>query len=117
MLGISLRPNHLSALFSHISRTWSCFDDINHTYHWAGLASLPRLTHLAFDNVTVNWCQQLLDSCKSLRVLVFLRRPSLLERTGPPVIEDPRFLMMPLGDYLRDWQRGVLTGLDFWMRA
>ncbi|KAJ7473871.1 hypothetical protein B0H11DRAFT_2036245 [Mycena galericulata] len=79
------------------------------------LALLPRLTHLAYDTSSLWPCKQLLEECKSLRVLICLRSPS--GRPDQPVVEDPRFVMMLVERYIADWQRGILTGRDFWTRA
>ncbi|KAJ7493059.1 hypothetical protein B0H11DRAFT_2007061 [Mycena galericulata] len=79
------------------------------------LALLPRLTHLAYDTSSLWPCKQLLEECKSLRVLICLRSPS--RRPDQPVVEDPRFVMMLVERYIADWQRGILTGRDFWTRA
>ncbi|KAJ7473839.1 hypothetical protein B0H11DRAFT_2195509 [Mycena galericulata] len=82
-----------------------------------GLALLPRLTHLAYaDDINSLWpWKQLLEECKSLRVLICVCWP--LPRHDPPVVEDPRFVMMLVEGYIADWQRGILTGRDFWTRA
>ncbi|KAJ7493075.1 hypothetical protein B0H11DRAFT_2007099, partial [Mycena galericulata] len=78
------------------------------------LALLPQLTHLADDTSSLWPCKQLLEECKSLRVLICLRSPS--RRPDQPV-EDPRFVMMLVERYIAGWQRGTLTGRDFWTRA
>ncbi|KAJ7633934.1 hypothetical protein B0H17DRAFT_1217430 [Mycena rosella] len=48
----------------------------------------------------------------------------MVETTAPEnypdlntLCNEPRFVMMPLNNYIQDWQRGVLTGRDYWARA
>ncbi|KAJ7493076.1 hypothetical protein B0H11DRAFT_2007107 [Mycena galericulata] len=79
------------------------------------LALLPHLTHLAYDAYSLRSWKQLLEECKSLRVLICIRWQS--PRHDQPVVEDPRFVMMWVKEYIADWQRGTLTGRDYWTRA
>ncbi|KAJ7159373.1 hypothetical protein C8R43DRAFT_994518 [Mycena crocata] len=85
-------------------------------YHVLGY--LPRLTHLAFDVLLdLPTYSILLESCKLLTALLILLRPPLSHTEMDVVATDPRFVMMPLDNYVEDWQRGVLTGADFWACA
>jgi hypothetical protein len=96
-------------------------DDFSDTEHWACLATLSQLTHLAFN------CQgifpvfrRILHASSSLQILILLTRhffePSIVER-DKPVVEDIRFVGMPCLEHHRDWQRGVHAGQDYWTRA
>jgi hypothetical protein len=86
------------------------------------LGELPQLTHLSVPSHTSNSdtsiLAHLLDVCKSLRALVVLEAPT------PPTEEmmflaenDVRFVTVWPHDGIADWQRSVLTGIDFWARA
>ncbi|KAJ6522209.1 hypothetical protein DFH09DRAFT_1191855 [Mycena vulgaris] len=84
------------------------------------LTGLAQLTHLSLATATsLQLCPRLLNACKSLRALVVLDFPP----TNFPLAElaiigrDPRFVMMPLHNHIEHWQRGVLTGRDYWARA
>ncbi|KAJ6535254.1 hypothetical protein DFH09DRAFT_1325083 [Mycena vulgaris] len=33
------------------------------------------------------------------------------------VARDPRFVVMSVTSYIEDWQRGALSGIDYWARA
>jgi hypothetical protein len=87
----------------------------------AALAGLPHLSHLATDFVSFGFCAMTLDKCASLRALIVLRPP----RSDRPselaaLTENPRFVMTSVlyqTYFTNDWQRGVLTGVDFWVRV
>ncbi|KAJ7158001.1 hypothetical protein C8R43DRAFT_1105795 [Mycena crocata] len=93
------------------------YDDAQ-TYY-AVFADLPRLTHLAFDTTDIlPVCETLLQVCKTLCVLVILRIPRIYPEVDMArLAADPRFVMMVVEHYAEDWQRGVLTGEDYWRRA
>jgi hypothetical protein len=86
---------------------------------WTGLIALPHLTHLALTNAELMpLCVSILERYKSLSALLLIAD----EPTDPPTVldilaADPRFVITPMGDYLNDWQRGVLAGRDYWGRA
>jgi hypothetical protein len=87
---------------------------------WTGLANLPALTHLALSNSDLLAIfVRILAVCKSLRALVILGR--LQSNLSVPEVgilaENPRFVVMQCDNYIADWQRGVLTGNDYWARA
>jgi hypothetical protein len=87
---------------------------------WTGLANLPALTHLALSNSDLLAIfVRILAVCKSLRALVILGR--LQSNLSVPemeiLTENPRFVVMQCDNYIADWQRGVLTGNDYWARA
>ncbi|KAJ7127255.1 hypothetical protein C8R43DRAFT_1028178 [Mycena crocata] len=88
---------------------------------WGGLGFIPRLTHLAFNFAHfLPICLELLDSCKSLQVLVILEeRPARSEDwVGlDDLAKDPRFVSMHCGKYFWDWQMGAHMGIDYWSEA
>ncbi|KAJ7119340.1 hypothetical protein C8R43DRAFT_960086 [Mycena crocata] len=80
---------------------------------WSNISNLPRLTHLSFnDDAFIDIAPALLQSCKCLTLLIHL------EQFGPcpdhwyskEVTSDARY-------FVKDWQVGVQTGLDYWARA
>ncbi|KAJ7020050.1 hypothetical protein C8F04DRAFT_1116312 [Mycena alexandri] len=86
------------------------------------LARIPSLTHLAFDDPNIiPECRELLQHCKSLRVLVLFELGLGEQRWCQEYIallsHDPRFLAMEESWYVEDWHFGVREGLDFWARA
>ncbi|KAJ7172810.1 hypothetical protein C8R43DRAFT_1119652 [Mycena crocata] len=105
-------------LFSHLTHLWN-LGDTSSPQIWAGLALIPHLTHLAFNHPSfVPFSLGFLDTCKALRVLVFLLETSELEVVvNDKLAEDPRFLAMSPPSRRRDWQLGAHTGIDFWSRA
>jgi hypothetical protein len=112
-------------LFTNITHL-ELFDGFNqhpekpeHRMDWTGLGALPHLTHLALDNEDlIPICISILETYKSLRALLIL---AFIPENPPSELEilaaDPRFVMTPVTDYLEDWQRGALTGMDYWARA
>ncbi|KAJ7213440.1 hypothetical protein GGX14DRAFT_618676 [Mycena pura] len=87
------------------------------------LSVLPHLTHLALnlDHAIIWVCVQVLAECACLRVLVVFCENEWQEEgrdAGSEVLaSDVRGVMMSLRNYLKDWQRGILTGNDYWARA
>ena len=63
---------------------------------WSSFPSYPRI----------------FAACRSLRALV-LSRPTEMDI----VANDPHFVMTVVDSYPADWQRGVLTGHDYWERV
>ncbi|KAJ6529920.1 hypothetical protein DFH09DRAFT_1184893 [Mycena vulgaris] len=86
---------------------------------WVDLTRLAHLTHLSVDAFTVlAVCPYLLDACKCLRALIVLgSRPRSLSAKLEVLATDPRSVGMSLDAYRRDWQRGVLHGVDYWACA
>ncbi|KAF7360975.1 hypothetical protein MSAN_01127700 [Mycena sanguinolenta] len=86
---------------------------------WMTLASLPKLSHLALNcNMDMHVYVHLLAACKALHALILLRNPPRRRPAEMDIlIENLRFVMMPVEHYTADWQRGVLLGNDFWARA
>ncbi|KAJ7651371.1 hypothetical protein FB45DRAFT_890377 [Roridomyces roridus] len=106
-----------STLFGGLTHL-ELYDIEDEEEYWTGLAALPRLTHLAFDTFATYLAaryKEVLERKKDLKALIVLRRPSA--RHAQITVEDKRFVMMPLENYTRDWQCGVLYGDDFWARA
>ncbi|KAJ7480275.1 hypothetical protein B0H11DRAFT_2233398 [Mycena galericulata] len=113
-------------LFSHITHL-EIFTDNNPevTQPWSEIALIPHLTHLGFNYENfLHLSPAILNTCKSLRVLVFLminisEYPPLIEEHPEldDLVKDPRFVQMACAQYIKDWQMGALTGVDYWSRA
>jgi hypothetical protein len=69
----------------------------------------------------MNACVHLLAVCSSLAALIILCAPSQLmdgeSVTMDFLTDDPRFVMMEVNHYIEDWQRRILVGRDYWVRA
>ncbi|KAJ7211981.1 hypothetical protein C8J57DRAFT_1399068 [Mycena rebaudengoi] len=118
------RPSAL--LFTHLTHLdlFYWFNQANSTAEArTRLGDLPQLTHLSVPSHTSNSgtpiLAHLLDVCKSLRALIVLAAP-----LTPPTDEiaflaenDVRFVTVWPHDRIADWQRGALTGIDYWTRA
>ncbi|KAJ7194792.1 hypothetical protein C8J57DRAFT_1423604 [Mycena rebaudengoi] len=119
------QPSRLS-LFTHLTHLdlFYWFNQANSTAEArTRLGDLPQLTHLSVPSHTSNSgtpiLAHLLDVCKSLRALIVLAAP-----LTPPTDEiaflaenDVRFVTVWPHDRIADWQRGALTGIDYWTRA
>ncbi|KAJ7756300.1 hypothetical protein B0H16DRAFT_1539313 [Mycena metata] len=87
------------------------------------LASLPALTHLAFDDLqAISLCSSLLETCKTLRVLIMLFNFSTQlarrDHTHDALLaQDGRFVCVLYKNYIQDWLMGARWGLDSWKRA
>ncbi|KAJ6524610.1 hypothetical protein DFH09DRAFT_1189375 [Mycena vulgaris] len=95
-------------------------DDGRDPAKWDGITALAHLTHLAVDTPNIiPSCPSLLEGCKSLRALIIVDGMPVTNFFLPlhSFTRDPRFVVMPLKNYHGDWQRGVLTGRDYWARA
>ncbi|KAJ7466650.1 hypothetical protein B0H11DRAFT_2197566 [Mycena galericulata] len=130
---------HLEDLFipdTQIDFTHQLFSHLTHleiftygnpevTQPWSEIALIPHLTHLGFnDEDLLSLSLTILNTCKSLRVLVFLmidisEYPTLIEEHPEldDLAKDPRFVQMACYQYIKDWQMGALTGVDYWSRA
>ncbi|KAJ7021969.1 hypothetical protein C8F04DRAFT_1139394 [Mycena alexandri] len=89
---------------------------------WVGLPTLPRLTHLSFnDDISNSVCEGALEHCTQLRVLVIVWANHTTMQADPydrtALAEDPRFVMIVVNQYLRDWEAGAAGGEDYWARA
>ncbi|KAJ7451506.1 hypothetical protein B0H11DRAFT_2075856 [Mycena galericulata] len=92
---------------------------------WSGLALIPCLTHLSFNYENfLHLSPMILNTCKFLRVLAFMmvdqsEYPTLIEDHPElkDLAKDPRFVQMACCQYIKDWQMGALTGVDYWSRA
>ncbi|KAJ7134010.1 hypothetical protein C8R43DRAFT_1239321 [Mycena crocata] len=91
---------------------------------WAGLATLPCLTHLAF--FSVDSCGFLADAlahCTRLSVLIVLwsedrgKAQGMDEQLSAVFAHDSRFVQVMVGDFLKDWEAGAVSGEDYWSRA
>ncbi|KAJ7758921.1 hypothetical protein B0H14DRAFT_2634553 [Mycena olivaceomarginata] len=89
----------------------------------SGLALIPHLSHLSFQDDDYRSHPSapltLLQTCSALCVLV-----SLISRKGDhervddtSILAYPRFVRMARPHYAADWQIGVHTGDDYWVRA
>ncbi|KAJ7438557.1 hypothetical protein B0H11DRAFT_2206111 [Mycena galericulata] len=124
-LGVLFAPDTVDfthPLFSHLTHLE--FFDWNPVFpeHWFRLSLIPHLTHLGFNHKEfLRLALTILNTCKSLRVLVFLESPWATSVEEHPELEDlakdPRFVQMPRSQYIKDWQMGALTDIDYWSRA
>ncbi|KAF8184644.1 hypothetical protein K438DRAFT_1974440 [Mycena galopus ATCC 62051] len=114
--------HRLFSLLTHLEifdHDWTAIDADD----WSGLARLPHLTHLAFNEEGyLPICHTLLLTWESLQVLVVL----LLERMTPNLLEEydvlelaqeRRFVVIECPAYLDDWSEGIIKGADYWSRA
>ncbi|KAJ7131347.1 hypothetical protein C8R44DRAFT_871842 [Mycena epipterygia] len=128
-------------LFAHITHLDLLYDVQGTWADWAGLTSMPRLTHLSFDPVlsirmrathrtmAPSILRGVLEHCPALRVLVLLWSPvqdSAMELDSEIVADldlyalaqDQRLVIMQLASsYTHDWQTGARGGDDYWRRA
>ncbi|KAJ7101793.1 hypothetical protein C8R44DRAFT_887975 [Mycena epipterygia] len=132
-----LRLKHLHGYVAPLLRTLPpihpCFSQITHlemmdSRHalesWSALALIPQLTHLAVnDDAFVPLCGELLETCASLAVLVFIMRSEMGPLYEAGCSTDFRFVAIrsSLGarssHVLQDWQMGACTGMDYWSGA
>ncbi|KAJ7136381.1 hypothetical protein C8R43DRAFT_1239019 [Mycena crocata] len=113
-------------VFSQITHL-ECFDDppdLPDPERWSNIALIPNLTHLSFVNMDfLSVCHTLLQSCKSLRVVLVLPEDDSYDGVWDDnaffeeVSKDPRFLIMECTHYAKDWQMGSHVGVDYWSRA
>ncbi|KAJ6559826.1 hypothetical protein B0H19DRAFT_1145877 [Mycena capillaripes] len=114
-------PTH--PLFSRITHLdvfhWLTESDDQALARWARLGELPSLTHLALnDGTSLAVCVRLLAVCKFLCALLVLGDSLMPSSAEVELLADsPHFVIMEVRDYVADWQRGVLTGNDYWTRA
>ncbi|KAJ7176965.1 hypothetical protein C8R46DRAFT_1213535 [Mycena filopes] len=116
------------SLFQRLTH-WDIFETDLEDSWMAGLAALPCLTHISFNtDLTLGVHQDeptffrtLLADCKSLEVLILV---FLSKEERQHIIqdytyfgEDPRSVLMVVGDFLADWELGATGGADCWMRA
>ncbi|KAJ7142887.1 hypothetical protein C8R44DRAFT_866164 [Mycena epipterygia] len=131
-----LRLKHLygfvKPLLCTLTPLHACFSQITHLElmdirddweSWSELSLIPQLTHLAFNDADFGpLCGELLETSRSLAVLVFLR--SQVQRglrinasQAAELSKDPRLVEMRCVYYLLDWQMGAHAGKDYWSRA
>ncbi|KAJ7620405.1 hypothetical protein FB45DRAFT_930245 [Roridomyces roridus] len=121
LFNVALQTDFGHPLFAHITHL-ELFDRPRtmDSFPWAGLISLPHLTHLAFNGVQcITICPDLLRRCPSLRVLLLVVLVDERPLTAPPpdLLHDGRFVWMVCTEYIKDWHMGAFTGVDFWSRA
>ncbi|KAJ6598161.1 hypothetical protein DFH09DRAFT_1271973, partial [Mycena vulgaris] len=85
----------------------------------AGLSWLPALTHLRLSETESNALHQILAHCRQLQVLVLIQLPlmSLAPICDELSIADPRFVLMNMIGWAKDWEVGTQGGKDEWARA
>ncbi|KAJ7119930.1 hypothetical protein C8R43DRAFT_1241712 [Mycena crocata] len=111
------RITHLE-LFDTVDDDDDTVDDMQVVEFWSGLALLPTLTHLAFnDEDFLPLCPTLLRTCPTLRVLVIMIQKKHMWQNVGELATDTRFVVMHCREYIKDWQVGAHGGLDFWSRA
>ncbi|KAJ7911341.1 hypothetical protein B0H13DRAFT_2482182 [Mycena leptocephala] len=96
---------------------------------WSGLEQMPQLTHLSFrHHIRSSICERALKSCRRLQVLVIVWLPqsdlhAIRANIKPPrfteeaLIQDPRFVMVHIQDFVLDWERSARGGSDYWFAA
>ncbi|KAJ6603327.1 hypothetical protein DFH09DRAFT_393112 [Mycena vulgaris] len=98
------------------------FDEGMATQVGDGLPLIPNLTHFAFDSEELLViCARVLQTCRTLQYLIFVSpstwRISNLHVECTALAEDSRFMAAVRTDFRKDWQLGVLSRGDFWLRA
>ncbi|KAJ6535555.1 hypothetical protein B0H19DRAFT_432820 [Mycena capillaripes] len=90
---------------------------------WPGLALIPKLTHLAFNDIRVHAsvCVRALADCKALEVLVLVCADTtalkIAASSRVKLARDPRFVMLVVEDDCVDWEEGARGGEDMWLKA
>ncbi|KAJ7438153.1 hypothetical protein FB451DRAFT_1416400 [Mycena latifolia] len=132
---LSTCPGDLTALFDGVADfTHPLFSNITHLEVFyigngntagSGFALIPHLT-LSFEGYNHRETKPapltLLQKCRSLRVLIYLRRSADVglskHACDNELAEDPRIVYMTSAAYVADWQIGAHTGADdYWARA
>ncbi|KAJ7111344.1 hypothetical protein C8R44DRAFT_933490 [Mycena epipterygia] len=91
--------------------------------NWSELSLIPQLTHFAFNDTDFGpLCGELLETCRPLAVLVFLRSQAqgglrINASQAAELSKDPRLVEMRCVYYLLDWQMGAHAGKDYWSRT
>ncbi|KAJ6534457.1 hypothetical protein DFH09DRAFT_1369819 [Mycena vulgaris] len=121
-LFFSTQPDFTLPLFSQITHLELIdYPEVIDVKMWSGIAFIPNLTHLYFSSIGfIRLWFSLLDTCKSLRVLVWLSPNGEFvadDQDGEALARDTRFVVMRCGEYVKDWQTGAYTGSDYWTRA
>ncbi|KAJ7732919.1 hypothetical protein DFH07DRAFT_141704 [Mycena maculata] len=105
-------------LFSHITHL-ELFDEMHvvDVDIWSNLALVPCLTHLRLWSPSLALI--LSRTCNSLRVLMVIRQPfeEASETELRELAQDPRFVQMTCPEFVKDWQMGALTGVDYWSQG
>ncbi|KAJ7748647.1 hypothetical protein B0H16DRAFT_1552751 [Mycena metata] len=119
----TLLTRHLSdAVFLRLTHL-EMLDNIEATDTWIlHIESLPALAHLAFIDLNdTALCIRLLETCKSLRVLVLHHRVAAgRDRTHPDEValeQDGRVVGLATSNYIQDWYLGARWGEDYWHDA
>ncbi|KAJ7200057.1 hypothetical protein C8J57DRAFT_1736752 [Mycena rebaudengoi] len=120
-------PDFGHSLFSSITHLKLLDDDISaySDESWMGLASLPSLTHLAFEYFSIvpaRLLHMLLEEREILQMLILIvANKEFLSDTDSPVsalpTHDVRFIVAACSDYFGDWIRGAWGKADVWVRA
>ncbi|KAJ7198017.1 hypothetical protein GGX14DRAFT_185246 [Mycena pura] len=104
------------AALTHLDVLAAGFDDWR---LWAGLAHMPRLSHLAFrDRLLPRVLRGALAHCARLRALGVIwsaRRRAVDVREGE--IVDVRLFMAICADRVEEWETAAWGGRDIWTRA
>ncbi|KAJ7624436.1 hypothetical protein FB45DRAFT_1060741 [Roridomyces roridus] len=108
-------------MFARLTHLELFGSDADRGPEWVGLATIPRLTHLAFSGLTLlRVAGTLLRTSSSLQVLIFLSHKlgAVYRVTELEVLtQDARFVKMGYKDHVEDWKAGALGGSDHWSRA
>ncbi|KAF8649129.1 hypothetical protein AX16_005992 [Volvariella volvacea WC 439] len=110
----------LFANLTHLEITNPCKE---WTGAWDGLASIPNLTHLAFDfEYYPAVVEGALTECMSLQVLVLVNglldpNGDFLREVSPVIAADPRMVALYVKAWDHDWESGAWGNGDFWLLA
>ncbi|KAJ7636371.1 hypothetical protein FB45DRAFT_446095 [Roridomyces roridus] len=85
---------------------------------WAGIATIPHLTHFAFDEVALlPLAATVLQRSRSLRVLIMCYGTLEGHPEAELLRQDVRFVQLDSLQYRKDWRAGALGASDYWARA
>ncbi|KAF8175670.1 hypothetical protein K438DRAFT_1979563 [Mycena galopus ATCC 62051] len=113
-LDLNVLPSVANICLQRLSLNWE---------NWAGLVSLPVLTHLALSpTIAADILSQVLEGCPRLVMTVVPAyawgRAAAISLAQDLTLTDPRVVVMVVGtDPEVDWKLGAWGGDDFWIRA
>ncbi|KAK7058068.1 hypothetical protein R3P38DRAFT_2599662 [Favolaschia claudopus] len=111
---------HLELYYDQNSELDTALWDWN---EWSYLASLPALTHLCFSEaLSAQLLRPTLDNCRTLCVLITLFSNFPTARAFEPTLtalagDDPRVVVVVVGQLYEDLESGFWGEMDFWARA
>ncbi|KAJ7490173.1 hypothetical protein B0H11DRAFT_1912191 [Mycena galericulata] len=114
----NLPPSHrFFSQLTHLEITGESFARIDSDGY--PVCAMPCLTHLSFTWIgLIPACNELLKKCPALSVLVFLNPPLVLPDLAVNLLlNDLRFVTIPLENLFHDWLAGIHDDSDYWSRA